>query len=448
MRKKTIRYMSGTGIGIIVFIGILVIMYMIALNHPKVYDLTLNGRNTLDVKTRNILNSLDFDVNVIAFCKNDNLRKEAKDILDLFTYATRHVKYKIIDPDVYPGEAKKYAIQRYGQAVVIGNGKQQRIDSVSEQNLDSAILKLKEPGEKTIYFITGHGERDIGDTGKDGLYTLRNALESDNYKIKKLMLVRTKAIPKDASLVAIVGPKKPFLPVETRELNDYLKKGGNIFIALEPMEDTGLKGFLAAYGVVVGNDMIIDKFSRILGGDYLIPVVSEYGDVEALKGFRYATFFPTARSLGIKKPLPKDIVIKWLARTSNQSWAETNLDRLRNQGKAKLDSKDKKGPVNIALFVKKLNKKGNSRARLVVFGDSDFLSNAYIMTSGNEDLAMNCMNVLLGEQELVVIRKKESNHLTPLTPSQASLMFWIPVVIVPCIVLFIGISVFLVRRRA
>jgi len=195
--------------------------------------------------------------------------------------------------------------------------------------------------------------------------------------------------------------------------------------------------------------MIIDKFSRILGGDYLIPVVSEYGDVDALRGFRYATFFPTACSLSIKKTLPKGIEIRWLARTSSQSWAETDLDRLERQGKAQLDKKDKKGPVDIGLFLKKkLDTKGGGYARLIIFGDSDFLSNTYIMTSGNEDLAMNCMNMLLGERELVVIKKRKANHLTPLTPYQASLMFWVPVVAIPCVILFIGISVFLVRRRA
>ncbi len=449
MRNKSIKYMSGTGIAVAVFTAILVIIYMIVLNHPKVYDLTLSGKNTLDVKTRNILDSLDFDVKVLVFCKNDNTREKAKDILDLFAYASKHVNYEIIDPDVHPSEAKKYAIERYGQAVLVGNGKQQRIDMVSEQNLDSAILKLKMSGKKTIYFTMGHGERDIEDNNKDGLATLKNALESDNYRVEKLILMREKSVPLDAGLVAVIGPKKQFLPEEIKELDEYIKQGGNLFVALDPMEDTGLEGLLSEYGVVLGNDMIIDKFSRILGGDYLIPVVSEYGDVDALRGFRYATFFPTACSLSIKKTLPKGIEIRWLARTSSQSWAETDLDRLERQGKAQLDKKDKKGPVDIGLFLKKkLDTKGGGYARLIIFGDSDFLSNTYIMTSGNEDLAMNCMNMLLGERELVVIKKRKANHLTPLTPYQASLMFWVPVVAIPCVILFIGISVFLVRRRA
>ena len=74
---------------------------------------------------------------------------------------------------------------------------------------------------------------------------------------------------------------------------------------IDPETDPGLAPLLADYGVQARDDLIVDTVSRLLGGDYFMPVVSEYESHEITKGFRYATFFPYARSVEASTRSPR-----------------------------------------------------------------------------------------------------------------------------------------------
>ena len=86
-------------------------------------------------------------------------------------------------------------------------------------------------------------------------------------------------------------------------------------------------------------------------------------------------------------------------------------------------------------------------AKVVVFGDSDFVNNTNINLAGNRDFFLNTVNWLAEEADMISIRKKESDA-TPviLTASQGRLIFWLPVIIMPSIILVSGIGI-LTRRR-
>ncbi|MBI3756006.1 MAG: hypothetical protein HY265_07590, partial [Deltaproteobacteria bacterium] len=160
-----------------------------------------------------------------------------------------------------------------------------------------------------------------------------------------------------------------------------------------------------------------------------------------------------------------------LAKTGDASWAETNKKAL-EEGKAEYnEGKDKKGPVSIAAvtavevgesehsghgehnLVPAGSKQGKdvetkkTYAKIVVFGDSDFVNNTNINLAGNKDFFLNTVNWLAEEADMISIRKKEPDA-TPviLTASQGRLIFWLPVIIIPSLVLVTGIAV-LTRRR-
>jgi ABC-type uncharacterized transport system involved in gliding motility auxiliary subunit len=86
-------------------------------------------------------------------------------------------------------------------------------------------------------------------------------------------------------------------------------------------------------------------------------------------------------------------------------------------------------------------------AKIVVFGDSDFVNNTNINLAGNKDFFLNAANWLAEEADMISIRRKEPDA-TPviLTASQGRLIFWLPVIIIPSLVLVTGIGI-LTRRR-
>ncbi|MEN6473480.1 MAG: DUF4350 domain-containing protein [Syntrophaceae bacterium] len=442
------RYGSYAFVSTLVFGAILVVLYLIVMHHPLSWDLSQDTHNRLDQKTLNILIDLKTPVDIKVFDKaGSDGAQRAKDLLQLYALKSTRITYAIIDPDTHPSQAKAYGVDRYGQAVLTSGEKREYVDGIDEQQLSTALIKLGQSRSKVIYCIEGHGEKRLDDTDKQGISMLKAALIKDNYTLKPLVLMR-EAIPADADCLVVIGPEKVFLPAEIEALEHYLDQGGRVMIALEPLKNAGLDGMLAHFGVTLADDIIIDPTSRVLGADYSMPVVMTYGDMPALAGFTLVTFFPTARALQIAQPLPKGIDVTWLAQTSEQSWSEFDSATWNREGRAQLDPADLKGPRIIALWAQK-QVAPQKRAEMVVFGDSDFLSNTYLGLSGNEELALNCLNMLLGEKALITIEKGPSAFKPfMLTPRQGALVFWIPVAVMPALILAAGLWVFVSRRKA
>jgi ABC-type uncharacterized transport system involved in gliding motility auxiliary subunit len=90
----------------------------------------------------------------------------------------------------------------------------------------------------------------------------------------------------------------------------------------------------------------------------------------------------------------------------------------------------------------------SASGNFIVFGDSDFVSNSYLNLQGNGDLFLGSVNWLAEEGNLVSIRPKDAkSEPLLLTRANQQLVFWLPVVILPAIILLIGALV-LVRRRS
>ena len=159
------------------------------------------------------------------------------------------------------------------------------------------------------------------------------------------------------------------------------------------------------------------------------------------------------------------------------SWAETDKGEL-NRGQLTFDKgKDRQGPVPVGVVAtveakkepeavaekgkeptqtltekKKDDKEAEGRppaGRLVVYGNSGFASNNFLNFSGNRDLFLNSISWLAEEEDQISIRPREAKN-TPifLTAMQGRLAFWLPVVIVPALLLVSGTSVVLRRRRS
>lgn len=233
---------------------------------------------------------------------------------------------------------------------------------------------------------------------------------------------------------------------------------------IDPRTVPKLVEFLAGFGVKVGHDVIVDKIGRLFRGDYRIPLVSKYTKHPVTENFKMASFFPLARSVAVTEKKAEGVSAVVLAYTGQQAWAETDLDLL-GQGRAGFNrNQDLPGPVPVAVAgtVKlelKKKKEGtpsnpgdqgrqDKQGQFIVFGDSDFASNSYLNLQGNVDLFLSALSWLAEEADLVSIRPRdEKSRPLILTAIQARLVFWLPVVALPLVVLAFGGFVLLRRRR-
>lgn len=420
---------------VVIFGTMLLFGYLIALNHEMSWDLGRAQEDTLDAKTRNIAKSLSFDVRITAFCSLGEMQEDARNLLELYKNESLHISHEIIDVDANPAMVREHGINRYGQASLGGRGREIVIDTISEEEITNALLRLQRERKKIVYALSGHGEPDIFDKERGGLTQFVAAIEQDGYGMSKLFLMQQGTVPQDADLLIIPGPRSDLFPEETEAIHKYIESGGNVLIALEPRSDGGLRNLLGGFGVILDNAMITDPSTRVLGSDSNVLVVSSYGGLKELDKFSYVTIFPTSRPLIIKKKLPRDVVISWLARTSDQSMIKSEngfrADRIGSASDPSLAG----GPFDISLFIRKIVNE-QTEAGIILFGDVDFLTNAYFSVSGNKDLAMNCVNVLLDEGNLIAIdSKKIKDRPFILTQRLSMILFLISVITVPSLIL-------------
>jgi hypothetical protein len=151
-------------------------------------------------------------------------------------------------------------------------------------------------------------------------------------------------------------------------------------------------------------------------------------------------------------------VAQKVIQSSPRSWAETDLKTLFTTQKTELnvDKGDIAGPVSIAAAVAApaLDAPAPAspdlpkpEARVVVVGDSDFVSNYALGISGNSDLALNMANWLAQQENLIAIRPHDAeDRRITLTEDQSQRMFWIALLIIPGLLFATGIRVWWKRR--
>jgi len=435
-----------------------VVITLLSNRHYFRWDLTASGEHTLSDKTLQALKTIQEPITAKAFVKEPSEEASSvKKLLSAYQYNLKAMSFELVDPDRNPGLTRQYDIRTLNTVILEGFGRSQTVKTPDEENLTNALVRLSKGQTEKVYWVMGHGERPFKSTAPESLATIHQNLSNQNYQFEELNLAQ-KEIPSDAALVVVAAPEKTLFPEEVTSLKRFLNKGGSLLLFLEPYQDGGLKDFLREYGLVISSDMVVDKMSRVMGGDFLLPMIVTYGDHEITRNFRLLSFFSLARTVEVDKNVKKKgLTLTNLAFTSAESWSEMDREAL-NQGTARLDGEDRQGPLSLAVIVElspqeakgdesKEEDKITGEGKLVVFGDADFASNKFVTLAGNSELITNTMNYLVGRKDLITIPEKArpTDHLM-LTRNQGLLLFWIPVVLIPLLVIVLGVVVWCKRR--
>jgi len=452
--RRTARYGLGAGLSIAVAAAILILLQTLAYRHTSSIDLTSNRRFSLSPQTDKVLDALEVKVRLTAFYKETSQERVIlQDLLEGFSARNPAVSFIFIDPDREPLIARNYGVTGTGILFVESGSTRETVKDPDESKLTNAIARVTSGGIKKIFFLTGHGEKSIHEEGPYGLSAMAEALQAENYEVRDFVALSAERIPEECAVLISAGPEKDILKHEQNLILDYLTSGGRALFLLDPMtEIPDIEGILAAYGILLGNDVIVDRQGKLLAGNYLTPVVNDYGSHPITEGFRHFTFFPQARSVIALKDTPPSLEVTILGRTNEGAYAETDLATLLEGQTQYEPSEDVKGPIAIGAA----STMGFSadtvstviESRLVVFGDSDFAGNSNLRLSGNRDLLLNIVNWLAESEDMISIRPvDELQQPVLLTATQGRFVFWIPVVTLPALVLLAGAVILTLRRK-
>lgn len=454
MQTRQTKYSAYVTVYVLVVLAILGAVNWLAQRHNKSYDATQNKRFSLADQTTKVVRDLKDDVKITHFDSPGSRGfQSAKDLLERYDVLSTKLTVEYVDPNKKPTVAKLYGVRNEGTTFVESKGKREEARSVSEEEITSAIIRTMKTGDRNICAVAGSGEHELEDTQRDGLSGLKALIEKNNYKTRTIKLVEKAEVPKDCTVLLVAGPRFDYQQPAVDAIKAYLTGGGRLFAALDPpiqlgketvSENKALADFLAGLGFVLNNNLVYDTsgVGQLFGLSEVVPLVTAYEQHVIVREMKStATAFPLARSLDIKAA--GNVNPEKLFSTTQNSFATSNLSSL------KLDpNKDKQGPHLLgAATIINSGASEATKGRVVVVGSSGFLSNGILRFNGNSDLAMNMMNWLSADEELISIRPKDpQDRRLSLTRNQMRFVMYASVVLLPLMMIAAGVGVWWRRR--
>ena len=447
------------------FFAVVIVINLIVSNYDVKTDITRNKVHTLSEQSVKVIQGLQNDVVLKAFI-NPTQVQEFENIFSKYTYYSKKMKREFVDVDKDPLLVEKYNIKTAGTVLVESGDRNTKIENLTgpddpklEEKITNAIIAVTKGGKKKLYYLSGHGERLLSDTGREGYSEVKEALENSRYQVEELILVEKGEIPADAELLVVAGPKSELLPIEYQAMEKYLRGGGKMLLMVEPNSPSSLEKFLGKFGADWKPKKVVletNSLQQLAGGNPLTPIVTTYDkNHEITRDAKQLTLFPIATPIEKAKEIPAGETVVSLFSSSSKS-LETDL-----QGdKVKVNqATDRKGPLSLAVAIsspiQQAEKKEESaetgptkELRLVVVGDSDFASNQAKQFGMNTDLFQNMLSWLAQEEDLIAIRPKSASESQfDITEQRSRVINLASIVIAPLLMFISGITVWLSRRR-
>lgn len=448
LSARSTKYGANMVVYSTLFIALLVGVNWLGTRYNKRIDLSEAGVFSLSPQAKSVLDGLDGQVELQAFLEGGH-DPQIESVLDSFTNGSHKVKTELIDPDKQPDLAEKYGVRAY-RTVRVAHGEQSTtVSQPSEESITNAIIKVTRQKKQTVCFVEGAGEPNLDDTqDPSGYGEAKAALTAETYEVKKVFLAQDAKVPDDCNVLGLIGPEKPLADEEVKAITDYLGKGGRVLLLLSPGTGNQLKPLLAKYGVKLGDDVVIDQVVDLLRGPQKVmeQYVSSYGAHPITKDMKERTVFRFTRSVTPEEPAKPGLTVTSLAKSAPTSWGETDLDRLFKESQAQLDADvDTKGPVSLGVAVDAKLKElgmGDGEARLVVFGTAKLADNRNINQFFNRDLFLNSIGWLGSQEELLSIRPRSVRaSRVRFSPEQATVIFYLSVLVLPELLLVAGLAV-------
>jgi hypothetical protein len=372
----------------------------------------------------------------------------------------------------------------------------QKKQYIAESSFMTELQYFMEGQKKSkVYFLQGDDELDVNESrprprqgmiyipmNPFGAGVLVDRLKKENFEVSGLSFApgkdegavihvkedqsKRKDIPSDARTVVIAGPSEPLSKETLDALDRYMEKDGRLIITfdvvvkvvnrqLTELKQSGLEDWLKKFNVDVGGDFIHrlplkDRFLRdprvVLAN---VPLDSENMLAKKLRAELYP--FTTVR---VVKPGTKadkyraEVLLEVSPRYF--PWAESNLQALVDPALYALQSVEDRTrepsekPIPMAVTVSE-----GDKPRLVVIGDTEFISNANLSVSDSSYSIFASALDWLADRPGVGARPKESStySLSAKAAENVNRMANLPLWLMILVTVGMGAGLWVVRRR-
>ena len=420
--------------------------------YDHVSDWTRGGRASLSEPSHAVLAKLDGPVEIVSYANpQGDLRQTVAGFLQRYRQLKPDLHLRFVDPAQDPAAMRELGITVDGALIVHYQGREQRLDELSERSLTNALERLARGGERLVAFVTGDGERRADGVANADLGSFMAPLESRGMRALPLNFAQVTAVPQHTDLVVLAGPTLPLPAGAVKALTDYLAGGGNLLWLTEPgNQDLGLQSLADALGVRVLPGVLVDGGGAVLGlKDPRLLALGDYPAHAITRGLTLTTLFPQVAALA--QVNRSGWAVAPFLRSGGQSWTE--FQPIANDSSSTIrhdaDAGELKGPLDFGLALSRLSPspdKGEQRA--VVIGDGDFLSNTFLGNGGNRALGEHLVDWLLGDDALVDLPPRGApDRLLQISQGELNALSLGFLVVLPLLLLAIGALIVWRRRR-
>jgi hypothetical protein len=449
-------------------------------------DVTANQQFGLAEQTVQLLSELSDPIQATVFLQIDTAEGAAawRDTQDLLSEFSRRAAddfdFELIDPVLQPNIAADFGVTQTPAIVieatesrrvniVVGGNPRNGPDIFDEQGITTAMLVVNRIRQKQVFFISGHGERDITSAQADGKGYVQAALSliRDNYRVSTATLIdllpQIFSNNKDDFPAALIfaGPESGLVSAsgELRDeadiLRQYMLRGGSVIFLFEPDPDPSFGDLLGEYGIAIGKGHLVDATSFVAPEANFLQItrsnrqfdpphpITEPIDVIYMPGATFIGRTITDDAIPRTATGELHLILTGLATTTLNSWEE-----LGDEDSFDIDE-DRPGPFPVAIAVEALAPIGFTpqivdgelvRTNIVVIGDTDFASDRYFSSAKNGDFLANAVNWAVRDYELISIRSKTKvfRELV-LTRSERDFVRWSGWLLMPSLISAIGV---------
>jgi len=457
-------------------------------------DLTDSQLFTLSPQSRELVSNLPETMKVWLFSKEQNIQD--RELLDNYHRQSNKFKFEYVDPQLKPGIAEKFGVKDYGEVYLEFQNKRQVVQIISENErlsevkLTARLQQITSSKTAKIYFLQGHGEHPLS-ASKGAISQAIQGLIDKNFITSGLNLAEQPQVPDDAAVIVVAGPQKELLTGEITALQNYLNRGGNLLLMIDPNTNPKIDTILKDWGVRLDDRLAIDTSGANLQLGPAAILVTEYGQHPITKDFgKNISVYPLTRPLEIDSVSGIESMALLKTKPYPSSWAESD------QKSEKLEfneGKDLKGPLTLGVaLTRKLSNQTSptpiptnsptpiptnsptpiptnsptpiptnsptpiptnspakaKESRLVVFGNSNFAVDGLFGQQLNGDVFLNSVSWLSQQdQQLLSIRPKEpKNRRIIISTFQANLLTISALFLLPLIGLVTGFIIWWKRR--
>lgn len=443
------------------FLGVIGLLGWLSTQYTYQADWTAGHRNTLSKASRQLLHKIHGPVTITAYARErPQLRQQIRDLVGRYQRVKPDVHLEFINPDTVPAQVRDLGITVDGELVIQYQGRSEQLTHLSESGLTNALLRVASGAKRWVVFLTGHGERDPNGRANFDLGDFGRELKNKGMTLETLNLATTAGVPHNTTVLVLASPRVDLLPGEVQAVRTYVHDGGNLLWLHDPGPLHGLEPLAKELHIRILPGTIVDPAAvRLFGAPFAL--VTHYAPTPITRGMDVLTLFPEAAGIETGKDHGAWNPVPFLT-SSAQSWDHVGP----LSGAIAYDpGKDRHGPLNIGVALSRsvpaestpsdhAKAPGGSHGtpprtqRVVVIGDGDFLSNAYLGNAGNANLGLKVFQWLTHNDQFIDVPAKTAPDLTLTLSRDAQALIGFGLLLaLPALLLASGLVIWY-RRRA